>query len=615
MPRPIISTGRLKPRRSVFDLSYRKAFTCDMGQLIPVMIDEVVPGDTVTLGVQEVIRFQPPAAPVMHEISATTHYFFVPYRILWDDDKHANWENYISQAQKSGETPLDYVLPRMNPTQSVAGVNIGLGSLWDYFGFPIRPVTDSNPSTIWPMDMPYRAYWRCVNEYYIDQDLDRRFNNNGESVLPLNELDSFIETPNDPVDGSRFIEIRNGVVHNGWMPFNRRWKKDYFTCARPFRQKGQTPALPVNVSLDGLQFQYTPEGVAQYAELKGDWAAGANFAGQTQVPVQMGRSKPSPNTNTNCYLMSNPNLSSVGLSYADLQLPTIAGSASGFLNYSSHFGVLNDDVGNILAPNLSAAGNAHATTFNVSDLRLAFQTQKWLERNARAGTRYTEFLRSHFGVSPSDSRLNRPEYIGGAKLPIFISEVLQTSESGNNQPLGQLGGHGLAADSQYVGKYNVQEFGVIIGLFSVLPKPGYQDGINRQWLRKFPTDFYFPEFAHLSEQMIQQAEIFHSLGNDGYDDTAPFGYTGQYDEMRIKHDMVCNEMRLTDQRLLSYWNLVRKFNEPPKLNSEFIECNPIEQRRIMLAQNVPALIVNVRNDIKAVRPLPIIAEPGLVDHF
>jgi hypothetical protein len=265
----------------------------------------------------------------------------------------------------------------------------------------------------------------------------------------------------------------------------------------------------------------------------------------------------------------------------------------------------------------------------VSDLRLAFQTQKWLERNARAGTRYTEFLRSHFGVSPTDARLDRPEYIGGTKMPVIVSEVLQTSQTNSSTStkgasiLGTMGGHGLAADGQYAGSCNVQEYGIIVGLLSVMPKPSYQDGINRQWLRRLPTDFYFPEFARLSEQAIKQVEIFAGFGSA--DDTRTFGYTGQYDEMRIKNDMVCSEMRKlaptpsfpNGRDQLSYWNLTRHFlkggDDIPQLNSEFITCVP--RKDIFLVQDVPGLIVNCQNIIRAVRPMPALAEPGLIDHF
>ena len=167
-----------------------------------------------------------------------------------------------------------------------------------------------------------------------------------------------------------------------------------------------------------------------------------------------------------------------------------------------------------------------ASTFDIADLRLAFQIQKWMERNARAGVRYTEFLISHFGISPKDERLDRPEYIGGSKVPITISEVLQTSSTDATTPQGNLAGHGITVSDAYCGKYLAQEYGLIIGIMSVMPRSAYSQGINRQWLRRTKYDFYFPEFANLSEQAILKAEIL-AKDSDSTHNKDIFGYQGR----------------------------------------------------------------------------------------
>ena len=240
-----------------------------------------------------------------------------------------------------------------------------------------------------------------------------------------------------------------------------------------------------------------------------------------------------------------------------------------------------------------------ATTFNVSDLRLAFQVQKWLERNARGGARYVEFLRSHFGVSPRDDRLQRPEYIGGSKSPVIISEVLQTAGTGvtgQTTPQGNMAGHGISVNQSHCASYYAQEFGVVIGLMSVMPRTAYQQGINRQWLRQTKYDFYFPEFANLSEQAIEGAEIYASA--TPADNISVFGYQGRYDEMRYKPNLVCGQLRDT----YDYWYLGRQFTSKPLLNDSFIQCVP--RKDVFAAQTEPALIVQFGNLIKAVRPLP-----------
>ena len=248
---------------------------------------------------------------------------------------------------------------------------------------------------------------------------------------------------------------------------------------------------------------------------------------------------------------------------------------------------------------------ASATTFNVSDLRLAFQIQKWLERNARAGVRYTEFLRSHYGVAPRDDRLDRPEYIGGSKAPVIVSEVLQTSST-STTPQGNMAGHGLSADKAYIAKYHAQEFGVVVGLMSIMPRSSYQQGIDRQWLRRSRYDFYSPEFANLSEQGIERAEVYATTS--GTENRTIFGFQGRYDEMRFKRSMVCGKMRST----YDYWHLGRKFASAPLLNEEFIKCVP--SKRIFASQTEPGIIANVGNMIRALRPMPIMSSPGLIDH-
>lgn len=575
-----VNVGGLRPRRNVFDLSYRTNFTCDIGQLIPVFCEEVVPGDYFKIGAEMVIRFQPLAAPIMHELRGHIHYFFVPKRLEYgttNEEKNL-WEEFISQGDLTSED-LPIQLPVFDRAISEPAVR-DLGTLWDYFGFPVTREAIHDPNNVMvPLDTPWRVYNKVYNEYYRDQDLQSEVG------------DGIVRYPDGHPNAGERIPINPYVL-------NRNWAKDYFTAARPWRYKGDLPALPVDMSFswDNLTSNISARVGLRNNPADGFEALAYNVLSTSNIQPDASTSQP------------------IGTRFerASDSLPanTIA--------QGSNFAVSYNDIGN----NLIRGLNAQSTTFDVSDLRLAFQTQKWLERNARGGTRYTEFLRSHFGVSPSDARLDRPEYIGGVKVPIMINEVLQTSQTVSEQSmLGQMGGHGLAADGQYVGEYNVQEYGTIIGIMSVLPKPQYQQGINRQWLRRLPTDFYFPEFARLSEQAIYVGEIYSDWGRS--DPWREFGFTGQYDEMRVKYDKVCGEMRIINdpnmlnQRnpLLSYWNMARWFNSKPLLNSTFITCDPNERKDVFHVRNKPGLIVNVQNNVRATRPLPAIADPGLIDHY
>lgn len=339
---------------------------------------------------------------------------------------------------------------------------------------------------------------------------------------------------------------------------NRNWAKDYFTAALPFQQRGTSPALPLSGSAPVI------------------FSSGA-----AEIPAR-----------------------------------ALYGGTIGS-------GVVDDEVGfNDSSSPIPVSGKVrsatvsfdNAATFNVSDLRLAFQLQKFMERAARGGVRYTEFLTSFFGVSPTDSRLQRPEYLGGSKSPILINQVTQTSESGST-PQGTLRGKGITADKNYICKYTASEFGYIIGILSVLPLPSYQQGVERTWLRKVKSDFYFPMFAHLSEQAVTEEEVYafpadDSSGNlhNGY----VFGYQAPYNEMRQRQNKVCGSLRDS----LSYWHMGRIFDSAPALNSDFITCDASRDhlKRVFAVQNVPGLICNFANIVTGILPIPKYGEPGLIDH-
>jgi len=497
-------TGSLIPNRSTFDLSYEKKFTCDMGQLIPVMCDEVVPGDFFKIGNQAIIRFQPLVAPVLHEINMYVHYFFVPYRLLWDTSPTDSWEAFITGGTAGTLTPT---LPKWTPTNKAAN------SLWDYLGFPVAVA----PTGRFPMTFPRDAYNKVFNEYYRDETLQTEVALTQESIL-----------------------LRN-------------WEKDYFTSALPWQQRGTAPALPISGTTAAV------------------WTA-------AQIPAD----------------------DILGLT------PEFANAAA---DNKMHINGAANALNALNFMNANTVNLASATTFTVADLRLAFSIQKWMERNARAGARYTEFLKSHFGTSPRDERLQRAEYIGGSRSPVIISEVLKTSTTDATSPQGNMAGHGITVSDSYCGKYHAKEFGLIIGIMSIMPKPQYQDGIDRQWLRQTKYDFFFPEFANLSEQAIEKVEICAKDG-DASHNTAIFGYQGRYDEMRTKNNMTVAAMRST----YDYWHLGRQFNpaSAPALNESFIQCVP--RKDIFAVPAEPGLIVSFGNIIKAFRPLPVQSQPGLIDH-
>lgn len=506
MSRQFEKVQSAKPGYSQFDLSYDKKFTCDMGELIPTLCEEVLPGDIWQIGNMGVIRAQPLVGPIMHQIDVFFHYFFVPIRLLW-----SSWETFITGGVGGDDASA---LPRWSPS------SVAEGSLWDYMGFPttITPDEDNRP-----LDFPKRAYNLVYNQYYRDENQITEININSTEVLQ-----------------------------------KRSWEKDFYTSALPWLQRGTAPALPVAIS-----------GTIQVDAVNADIVV-KNTADATSRVV---RTKVASTGE----LDSGTNPSST----AEMRWVTPS-----------------------LSVNL-AAGTA--TSFNINDLRLAMQVQRWMERNARCGVRYIESITAHFGnVAPRDSRLQRPEYIGGSRSPVIISEVLQTSGTGitgGTTPQGNLAGHGIAVIGQYAAKYRAEEHGIIIGIMSIMPRTVYQQGIDRQWLRKTRYDYYWPEFANLGEQAIQRAELY--LSEVKAENETVFGYQGRYDEYRIKKSMVCGELRST----LDHWHISRQFGSAPILNQTFVECVP--RKDIFAAPGQDGWVCNIGNLIKAIRPMPYMAEPSM----
>lgn len=550
-----------KVGRSVFDLSHVKRFTCDMGQLIPVYFDECVPGDTRKIGMQCVTRFQPLVAPILDSVDLTVHYFFVPTRLLMN--KEEDWNTFLTGgvdgkdesvslptygfAFADGDYNNNHNLPFSN------GVRFGKYSLWDYFGLPVNGSSENfyynvrNSCNV--LGFCQRAYNLVWNEFYRD----------------LNVVDK--------------VAVDNSTI------LYRAWKKDYFTSALPWQQRGVAPALPLvgTVPVDNLIGRTATIGTVS-----------------TPFNVQLANDVISPlkayisegDVNQDFLILKNRKNSSTAV-----DVSTVSGNFS--LNGTP-------------SVNLGSAG-----AFDVATIRQAFQIQRWMELNARGGVRYTEFLRSHFGIAPKDEVLGRPQYIGGTKSSIVVSEVLQTSrtedstETQKGSPLGRLAGHGLGASSDYICTYTSKEFGYIIGLASWMPKPSYQQGVNKIFSRKTKFDFYFPEFAHLSEQAVTKGEIY-ATGTDSDNDI--FGYQGAYNEMRYTPSFNCADMRDT----FKYWHLGRIFTSAPNLNAGFLTTNPNFsggiRKDIFASQNEPGLLVQFANIVKAIRPLPVYGTPGFIDH-
>lgn len=562
----------LRPARSLFDLSHDILMTADMFKLYPVCAMEMSPGDTFHIWNQSVTRMQPLNAPILSEITQSTHYFFVPYRILDE-----NWVEFITggnEGESGGNIrsdtdedrdgyldPVDATpeLPRWIP------IKTDVGSLWDYFGLP----TGVDPKGSYPIDYLRRAYNRIWNEYYRDENLQDEVSEDNEDIL------------------------------------TRSWKKDYFTSALLSQQRGVSPTMPVSGTLDILQ------GSTAVALTFGESTGAGGFSTTASLPVGL---------NLNLISIRN-SLVTVNVNTGTASAPALTPVTATLNNWTynkdtglltAYYTITNPTQG--VPYSLSSIPYVYYTKingdfassgagFDVKDLRQAFQIQKWLELANRGGVRYTEFLRAFFGVSPRDDRLQRPEYIGGSKSPVVISEVLQTNAGvADSTPLAYMAGHGLGAERTYIGSYSASEYGILIGLMSYTTPPVYTQGINRQWLRRTKYDFLFPQFTGLSEQAIEGAEIYAT--DSETENRKVWGFNEVYDELRAMTSKVVGKMRT----VFKYWHLARFFESKPSLNADFIDGKDVS-KRIFAVQSEDGFIVHYANIIRAVRPLPKYGTP------
>lgn len=545
---------KMNVSRSRFKMKQDIKLTLDAGKLIPFYVAETLPGDTFSIDTAGICRMSTPIYPVMDNCYLDIYYFHVPMRIVWDHAKEFFGENNTDAWTQKTE----YKIPQMKigyiPLQNSGPLE---GSVLDYLGVPTKIYNEDDGKKVLINALPIRAYVKIWNEWFRDQNVDNpAVNKSGDEQVNYIDLG----------DNAQKDSTLN-YAYCGGRPLWVNKFHDRFTSALPSPQKGEPTLIPLSGNA-GVKL-YDSNSLNNPVDSRIFLRDFTNSAGANE-------------NSTAQYFKTNVAM-------------TISGSA---YNSGSH-----DATTRYLGADLSTV---QAATIN--NLRQAFAVQQFMEADARGGTRYREIIRNHFGVDIDDKTVQIPEYLGGQRYMINVSQVVQTSATNATSPQGNAAAISVTPFKENSFTKSFQEHGYVIGVCCIRNDNTYQQGLDKMWSRSEKYDFYWPEFAHLGEQAILNKEIYLQ-GNA--DDEKAFGYQEAYSEYRMTANRVCGKFRSNADGTLDAWHYADNYRKLPTLSQNWLATDKSVIDRTIAVQNQPQFIMDVLIENDAVRPMPIYGTPGL----
>lgn len=569
--------------RSKFNRPSSLKTSFNNGMLVPIYCDEVLPGDTFKMTTKLAMRLSTLIKPIMDDIYCDIYYFYVPNRIIWDNFEEFMGENkdgYWTVGQK------DFEVPHFKPY----GKLVRPKSLSDYLGVPvdgsnIDNAGISNDGKFHYNDLYRRAYYEIWNEWFRDQNLQ-------PAVYVPHTSGDYQEELHPSVD----YDIYEGSVENAYscdriLPVCK--LHDYFTSALPSPQKGPDVSL----------FSEGAVGVVPVETFLTPF----NIPDIDNRPNMTYHIKNGENLINDAYL---------NLTYRTSEIEGLSGVAV------NGDGTSVETLPFMAIPNNLGVNFGNASSIGtINDLRLAFALQRYYEKAARGGTRYREIIQSFFGVTSPDSRMQIPEYLGGTRFRVNVSQVVQTSSTDTESPQGNMAGYSLTNEYNESFTKSFVEHGILMAVACTRHKHTYQQGVNRQFLRRDLFDYYNPTFANIGEQPIRRVELYSDdlttdITDFEEDGNGIFGYQEAWAEYRYKPSIVTSEMRSAYPQSLDIWHLADFYDSRPYLNSNWIKENKDSLDRVLAVTSELSdqFQADFMFDCVVTRAMPLYSIPGLIDH-